>query len=452
MTLSETIAPTAQLKPVTETAAFDDTTAEPKFERIYQTPGHFDLSDHMAFTGGQPFDYMRTLRECAPVAWVPMEDSAGFWALSRYEDVKAADQDSETFSSQMGGINLTYGPAPRRKGRLFGAALNTLICLDRPYHIPLRMQHRDFFTPQYVAKLRGRVEWKVDQLLDELEAKGPVVDLVKNFSEQLPLFTLCEMLGVDEKDRPKIRRWMEVLEEIGELGVQLNRTRFSPRLFAKLLYAAYVLNDMFGYGERVLKDRRANPRDDLMTAIATAKIGEEPLSQEFLDGSWLLIIFAGNDTTRNSLSGTMKLLTQFPDQKQKLLENPSLIPQMVPEALRMVSPVMHMRRTARYDTEVRGQKIAEGEKVVLYYGAANRDPTVFENPDRFDIERSNAGDHIAFGIGPHVCLGQRIAMMQLEVAYQKILERFPKVEWTGDIGISPSNFVHAINRLEVKLY
>jgi len=452
MTLSEQAIHLGKLRPVTETALFDDGDYKPKFEEIYQTPAHFDLSDHMAFTAGQPFDYMRTLRENAPVAWVPMKNTAGFWALTRYEDVKAADQDSETFSSQLGGINMTYGPAPRRKGRLFGAALNTLICLDRPYHIPLRMQHRDFFTPQFVAKLRGRVEQKVDQLLDDLEAQGPVVDLVKNFSEQLPLFTLCEMLGVDEKDRPKIRRWMEVLEEIGELGVQMDRTRFSPRLFAKILYSAYVLNDMFGYGERVLNDRRANPRDDLMTAIATAKIDDEPLSQEFLDGAWLLIIFAGNDTTRNSLSGTMKLLTQFPDQKQKLLDDPSLIPQMVPEALRMVSPVMHMRRTARYDTEVRGQKIAEGEKVILYYGAANRDPSIFENPDRFDIDRPNAGDHIAFGIGPHVCLGQRIAMMQLEVAYRKILERFPKIEWTGHIGISPSNFVHAINHLEVKLY
>jgi hypothetical protein len=165
----------------------------------------------------------------------------------------------------------------------------------------------------------------------------------------------------------------------------------------------------------------------------------------------LLIVFAGNDTTRNSLSGTMKLLTEFPEQKQKLIDDPSRIPNMVHEAIRMVSPVIYMRRTAAEDAEINGQKIAEGEKVVMYYGAANRDPSVFADPDRFDVERANAKDHLAFGMGPHVCLGQRVANMQLEAAYRQILARFPDVEWTGDIDIAPNNFVHAISRLGIDL-
>ncbi len=208
---------------------------------------------------------------------------------------------------------------------------------------------------------------------------------------------------------------------------------------------------MFRYGEKVLDNRRRFPRDDLLTVIANAKIGDEPMQRSYLDGSWLLIIFAGNDTTRNSLSGTMRLLTEFDDQKNMLLEQPDLVAKMVPEALRMVSPVMYMRRTAKEDTQIGEQQVAAGEKVIMWYGAANRDPEVFSNPDRMDIFRNNAGEHLAFGTGPHVCLGQRIATMQLETAYRKMLDRFPNIRWTGKQAHAPTNFVHAISELEVDL-
>jgi cytochrome P450 len=218
-------------------------------------------------------------------------------------------------------------------------------------------------------------------------------------------------------------------------------------------FGAFVQNvlDMFEYGKTVLQARRKTPKEDLLSAIAHAKIDGELLSDEMLDGSWLLIVFAGNDTTRNSISGTMKLLTEFPEQKQRLLSDASLVPNMVHEAIRMVSPVIYMRRTATQDAEIHGQKIGEGEKVVMYYGAANRDPAVFEEPDRFDVTRANAKDHLAFGMGPHVCLGQRVANMQLECAYRQILTRFPNVEWTGEIEIAPNNFVHAVSKLGVNL-
>lgn len=436
------------LKPVTDDVWIDREGDGPAHEPIYKAPGHFNLSNLGGWSDGQPFDYFRSLREVAPVAWFDQKDSAGYWALTRHDDIKAVELDPDTFSSQMGGINIAYGKPQQRKGRLYGAALNTLICLDRPNHIPLRMQHRAYFTPDYVAKLRTKVEAKVDSLLDDLEARGPIVDMVEHFSAQLPLFTLSEMLGIDEADRPKVINWMNTLERTAQL-MQKNKLGFiNPGIIIK---ATYYIQQMFKYGENILADRRNNPRDDLLTAIAQAEVDGEVLSQDFLDGAWLLIIFAGNDTTRNSLSGTMRLLTQFPKIKQRLLEDPSLIPTMVPEALRMVSPVMHMRRTATKDTQIRGQKIARGEKVVLFYGAANRDPEIFSEPDHFQMGRNNAGDHLAFGLGPHVCLGQRIATMQLEVAYTKILERFPNVEWTGKIDILPGNFVHGIHKLEVDL-
>jgi cytochrome P450 len=431
------------LQPVSETALVDIPGAGPAHDPVYQVPDGFDLADNNAFTSGQPFDYYQKLREEAPAAWTPVPLAAGYWAITRYEDVKRIELDPETFSSQRGGINMATAERGSGHERLAGAAL------DRPYHVPLRMQHRAFFTPDYIAELRKKVEVKVDALLDDMERNGPVVDMVKKFSEQLPLYTLCEMLGVDEKDRPKIIRWMHYLELAAHmLTEQAQGRKISYVFLAKFLWN---VRQMFRFGERVLQDRRANPRDDLLTAIAQAEVDGEPLSQDFLDGAWLLIIFAGNDTTRNSLSGAMRLLTEFPDQKQKLLDEPALIKKMVPEAIRMVSPVIFMRRTLLSDAEIAGQKMSEGEKVIMYYGAANRDPSIFENPDKFDIERENSGDHLSFGAGPHVCLGQRVANMQLEVAYEKILSRFPNVKWTGHMRQAPNNFVNAISELEIDL-
>jgi len=338
--------------------------------------------------------------------------------------------------------------------KLFPAAINNLINLDAPRHMELRVQQKDFFIPKYVATLTEKVTRKIDSLLDDMEASsmsknGPHVDFVKMFTEQLPLYTLCEMLGVDEDDRPKIVRWMHYLEMAAQVvaapwATFANDPMFIPR---------YIKNvsEMFAYGERVMADRRANPRDDLLTVIAHSTLGNEQLPQEYLDGSWLLIIFAGNDTTRNSLSGTMRLLTEFPDQKQMVLDYPALIPKMNQEALRMTTPVIHMRRTATQDTELAGQKIAKDEKVIFWFGAANRDPEVFENPDVFDIERPNATKHFAFGHGPHKCLGSRIAQLQLRLAYEKILDRFPNITWTGEQTLAPNNFVHAISSLTVDL-
>jgi len=338
--------------------------------------------------------------------------------------------------------------------KLFPAAINNLINLDAPRHMELRVQQKDFFIPKYVATLNEKVGNHIDSLLDNLEASAKssetnTADFVKIFSEQLPLFTLCEMLGVDEEDRPKIVKWMGYLEMAQQvvaepMGTFLKDPMFIPRYIKNV-------NEMFAYGEKVMADRRANPREDLLTVIAHSTLGGEQLPQEYLDGSWLLIIFAGNDTTRNSLSGTLRLLTQFPDQKHALIEDPKLIPKMLQESLRMTSPVVHMRRTTKSETELAGQKIAADEKLILWYGAANRDPDVFENPDVFDILRPNAAKHFAFGHGPHKCLGSRVAQLQLGLAYEKILDRFPNIEWTGEQHIAPNNFVHAISSLTVDL-
>lgn len=429
--------------------------SEPVYSRVFPQVDGFNLGRPSAWIQGHPYDYYKALRERAPISWTPMaRDANGFWSAVRYEDIKAAELAPEVFSSERGSINMGIPPKYLRfPKKLYPAAVNNMINLDAPRHMELRVQQKDFFIPKYVASLRGKVGRRIDELLDAMEAKaqatGAPVDFVHMFSEQLPLFTLCEMLGVDEADRPKIVQWMSYLEMAQQVVAAPWDTFRSDPLFIP----RYVKNvkAMFAYGKRVMVDRRANPREDLLTVIAQSTLGGEPLSQDYLDGSWLLIIFAGNDTTRNSLSGTMRLLTEFPEEKQKLIDEPSLIPKMNQEALRMTSPVIHMRRTALEDTELGGQRIAKDEKLILWFGAANRDPDIFPDPDRFDILRENAAKHFAFGHGPHKCLGSRIAQMQLRLAYEKILDRFPNMRWTGQQTIAPNNFVHAISSLKVEM-
>ena len=411
----------------------------------------FQLWNPNSWKRGHPYELYKQMREQAPVMWSPMRKADGFWAVSRYEDIKAVELAPTVFSSQRGGINMAVPPRENWKPEvLMRAALDTLISMDEPRHMQMRIQQKDFFIPAYVSKLRESVARKVDELCDDLEKAGPELDFVNVFSNQLPLFTLCEMLGVDEADRQKIVHWMHYLEMASQFLSNPFRTFLAEPMFP--LRFKKTVDEMFAYGARVMADRRRNPREDLLTAIAHSKLDGEDLPQEYLDGSWLLIIFAGNDTTRNSLSGTIKLMTEWPDQRAMVLDDPSLIPIMSEEALRMVSPVKHMRRTAVEDTELNGQRIAKDEKVVMWYGAGNRDPEVFPNPDVFDMTRDNVSKHIAFGHGVHKCLGARVAQMQLRTAYEKIFDRFPNIEFTGDIKYAPNALVHAISKLKVNLY
>lgn len=421
---------------------------EPKYGRTFAFDPPVDLAHFSAFTGGQPFDAFRVMRENAPVCWCkePPELGAGFWALTRYDDVRAVSLNPQVFSSQKGGILMAYGNPAQRHPVLHRASLDQLINMDQPIHFELRREHLPFFTAKYVADLKLKVESKVTALLDQIAPMGKC-DLVEHLSAELPLFTLSEILGIPESDRPKLVRWMHYLEIAGYIMAEKNFGAVDPNFFGEFMSN---VAEMFEYGRDLLLKRRAEPREDLLTALALAKVGGDVLPDNYLDGSWLLIVFAGNDTTRNSISGAMKLLTEFAAEKARVQANLSLLPTMVDEAIRMVSPVMYMRRTATKDTEIRGQKIAEGEKVIMYYGAANRDPAVFPEPDRFDPARANGKDHVAFGIGPHVCLGQRVANMQLEAVYRQIFTRFPDMRWTGEIDIAPNNFVHAIRKLGVE--
>ncbi|OYX49956.1 MAG: cytochrome [Alphaproteobacteria bacterium 32-64-14] len=425
----------------------------PSYAEAYPRLEGLNFNDGKLFTQGQPYGAYAKLRTASPVCWHPEPEGwPGFWVVTRHADVMRVNGDPATFSSQRGGI-LMNTPKPGVGHVLLGrASLDTMINLDAPNHLQLRREHMPFFTPGYLKTLTQKVQGEVSRLIDGMAAKGDC-DLVEEFSSRLPLYTLCEILGVPEADRPKFLHWMHYLEMAQNLAADQAAAPLAPSLELMQFVADFNNNveEMFAYGQHMLHKRRQDPQADLMSAIARAQVDGQLLSDEYLDGSWLLIVFAGNDTTRNTLSGAMKLLTEFPDQKAKLIAQPELLGNAADEFIRMVSPVIYMRRTALQDAMVADQKIAAGEKVVMYYGAANRDPTVFENPDTLDVARANANKHVAFGYGPHVCLGKRVAQIQLEEAYRQLLGRLPDIEWTGEIDIAPNNFVHAIRKLGVSI-
>ena len=430
----------------------------PAFKQINSFKPSSKLNDLDLFTKGQPFNLYKELRDNAPIFFhepMPMDPEPGYWAFTRYEDIKHVSMNPKIFSSQYAtGNMLTQGAEENRHPKLFKSTIDHMLNLDGQMHLNLRKEHMPFFKPGYVDDLRKKVSVKVTELLDIIAPMGQC-NLVQQVSQQLPIYTLSEILGIPEEDRQKLVSWMEFLELAQYFTYEIikeqneGKTESTPDPAIIDMFNSMV-DEMFDYGRFILKDKRENPSDDLLTAIANAEIDGEKLSDEFLDGSWLLIIFAGNDTTRNTMSGGIKLLHENQTQKDLLMQNQDLIPNFINETVRCVSPVIHMRRTTLEETEINGQRIGAHEKVALWYGAANRDPAIFENPDEFNILRKNADKHLAFGIGRHTCLGKPVALMQLQEFYSQFLSRFQDFEMNGEWKVAPNNFVHAIQEMPIK--
>ena len=430
----------------------------PAFKQINSFKPSDNLNNLDLFTKGQPFNLYKELRDNSPIFLhepMPMEPEPGYWAFTRYEDIKHVSMNPKIFSSQYAtGNMLTQGAEENRHTKLFKSTIDHMLNLDGQMHLNLRKEHMPFFKPGYVDDLRKKVSVKVTELLDIIAPMGQC-NLVQQVSQQLPIYTLSEVLGIPEQDRQKLVSWMEFLELAQYFTYEIikeqneGKTESTPDPAIIDMFNSMV-DEMFDYGRFILKDKRENPSDDLLTAIANAEIDGEKLSDEFLDGSWLLIIFAGNDTTRNTMSGGIKLLHENQTQKDLLMQNQDLIPNFINETVRCVSPVIHMRRTTLEETEINGQRIGAHEKVALWYGAANRDPAIFENPDEFNILRKNADKHLAFGIGRHTCLGKPVALMQLQEFYSQFLSRFQDFEMNGEWKVAPNNFVHAIQEMPIK--
>ena len=408
---------------------------------IYDIGQICELDKWETFINGQPFDIFKRLREEAPIYWheESLDFEPGFWALTKHEDIVRVSKDPMTFSSAVGGHLMTMGDPEVVDPSAVAAIIGNMIGMDPPDHQIYRKMVAPSFTPKAIRTLEGDMRLKIRELLENVEDKGEF-NFVTEISEQLPLWVLCEMMGIPESERPKIR---DLVNNLTDASIQQDPNN------AFQIWVNYM--ELFKMGRDMIEERRKNPTDDLMSVVANTKIEGGELPPELLDGFFLLMVIAGNETTRNTLTGGLMALTDNPEEREKLLKDPSLISNATDEMLRWVTSVIYFRRTATKDTNIRGQDIKAGDKVVMWYGSANRDEDIFKDGHLFRVDRENAKKHLAFGAGEHLCLGNRLGHMQIRILFEELLDRFPNIHSTSDPVRIPSNFLAGISELKVRI-
>ena len=400
-----------------------------------------ELDKWETFINGQPFELFERLRREAPVYWheESLEFEPGFWALTKHEDIITVSKDPQTFSSAVGGHLMTMGDPEVVDPSAVAAIVGNMIGMDPPDHQIYRKMVAPSFTPKAIRSLEDDMRLKIRELLDNVSDKGEF-NFVTEISEQLPLWVLCEMMGIEESERPRIR---DLVNNLTDASINADPD--------KSMQVWFNYMELFKMGRDMIEERRKNPTDDLMSVVANTKVEGGELPPELLDGFFLLMVIAGNETTRNTITGGLMALTENPEEREKLLKDPSLISNATDEMLRWVTSVIYFRRTATKDTQIRGQDIKKGDKVVMWYGSANRDEDIFENGHLFQVDRQNAKKHLACGAGEHLCLGNRLGHMQIRILFEEMLERYPNIHSTSEPVRVPSNFLAGISELKVSI-
>ncbi len=398
-----------------------------------------DVSRPELFANDTWRPWFARLRREAPVHFLADSANGAFWSVTSHHLIKEVDTNHQVFSSEAGGIAIV-DPPPADSGQVQG---ESFIQLDEPRHAPQRQTVAPAVAPKNLAELEPLIRERAIDILENLPV-GETFNWVQHVSVELTGRMLATLFDFPYEDRHKLIYWSDlttaVPEVTGDDSIDMGKR------YDELMQAAGVFYQI--WAERAA----APPKFDLISMLAhgenTRTMNENP--GLFL-GTLLLLIVGGNDTTRNSISGGVVALNQYPDEYRKLCDNPGLIPNMVAEIVRWQTPVIHMRRTALQDVELGGQKIRAGDKVVMWYLSGNRDESVFDDADRLIIDRPNARSHVAFGFGVHRCMGNRLAEMQLRILWEEILKRFRTVEIVGDVVRLPNNFIRGIKEVPVRL-
>jgi cytochrome P450 len=381
-----------------------------------------DLLSPASFAAGQPHDQFRWLREHAPVRWCDEPDSPGFWAVTRHADVWAVDRDFQAFSSEP---TIMITDPPPGQGMGFGP-YKMMLMMDPPEHTAFRKLIRQEFTLPAARLREARIQALAKQIVDAVIQKG-ACDFVAEVAGEMPSFVIAELMGLPLEDGRALYTLTETIHT-------------APEALPPGAGGAAVAK-MFEYGSGVIAEKRARPGDDLASRLLACEVDGRKLEDvEFLL-FFLLLVDAGGDTTRNLLSGGLLALMEHPEQMAWLMADlPGRLPSAREELLRWTSPVIYMRRTARKAVELAGQQIREGDKVVMYFGAANRDPAAIDRPETLDLSRAE-NPHIAFGTGPHGCLGQHIARIEIDAMLTEVLTRMTGFELAAPPEWLASNFI-----------
>ncbi|MBX7161390.1 MAG: cytochrome P450 [Acidimicrobiia bacterium] len=414
-------------------------------------PGEIDVLDPAVYAH-DPYPMYRWLLRHDPVHWDRHSD---IWVVTRYDDVCWVERNPEIFCS-------SKGVRPDQPGGI------SIITMDAPDHTMHRRLVNKGFTPRMVRKLATHIEELTAGVLDRVAAAGEC-DFVADIAYRVPLIVICELLGLPVEDWKQLGAWSD-----GLVGSQGARSTDDPAFEA----ATQAFIEYTGYLQELIAAKREDPGDDLVSLMihqadagviatgevdairekvirgdADGKVSLEDLAeigQDELVMFLILLLVAGNETTRNAMSGGIATLSDEPQQWARLVEDPSLVDSAVEEVLRWVSPVLNFSRTVTTDTELHGREIREGDKVLVVYGAANRDPAVFDDPDEFRVDR-DPNHHIAFGIGPHFCLGANLARLELQILYRQLVRRFPDLRvapGAGPVRV-PNCLVRTIDELPV---
>ncbi|MCB0989445.1 MAG: cytochrome P450 [Acidimicrobiales bacterium] len=412
-------------------------------QRSPYAPDFIDVNlwDPATFKSGPPYGEFAKLREAAPVAWHPEpprreggKHGPGFWCVTSHEGIRTISLDPTTYSSWLGGFT-----GADISGAILEETRMNLMAMDPPDHTLFRNSIREPFGSKGVAGLTEAIARYCDDVVAGLEGLDRF-DFVEMVASELPLLTLSHILGVKAEDRRQFYDWSNKI--IGNHDPDFGGT-VQDFLRAK--------DELFAYGRAVIADRRAAPGDDLVSAFIKSEIEGEPLTNERIIMLWYLLLVAGNETTRSSLTGCMQMLSEFPDQRELLMSDlDRYLPGFVEEALRYTNPVLHFRRTATVDHHLLGADIKAGDKLLMWYPAANRDPAMFDRPDEFDITRE-PNHHLAFGIGTHFCLGARLGRLQIKMMLRALLEAYPSIDVTAPATRAHSNFLNCAKTLPVRV-
>ncbi|OMC03038.1 MULTISPECIES: cytochrome P450 [Mycolicibacterium] len=382
------------------------------------------------------------LRANNPVAWVDNRPYRPFWAITKHADIMAIERDNELFISEPRPLLATAAADDLAKQQLeAGMGLRTLIHMDDPHHRKVRAIGADWFRPKAMRALKVRVDELAKRYVDKMRDIGPECDFVTAIAVDFPLYVIMSLLGLPEEDFARMH--MLTQEMFG--GDDDEYKRDGGSLEDQLA----VLMDFFAYFSTLTASRRANPTEDLASAIANGTIDGEPLSDVDTASYYVIVASAGHDTTKDAISGGLHALIENPDQLARLQAQPDLMGTAVEEMIRWSTPVKEFMRTATADTTVRGVPIAKGESVYLAYVSGNRDEEVFANPHRFDVAR-DPNKHLAFGYGVHFCLGAALARMEMNSLFTELLSRLDSIELSGTPELSATTFVGGLKHLPIR--
>jgi cytochrome P450 len=411
---------------------------------VHLGDAHADIVDHDTYLDDVPHATFARLRRESPVSWIDEEPpNSGFWAITKFDDVGQVSRDHETFTTTKG-IRLEEMAPDELEAR------RTMMEFDPPEHTRLRRLVSRGFTPRVIATYENAFRSLASQVLDNVLPQGEF-DFVTEIARELPIRLLCRLLGVPEADADRLVTWGDqMISHTDPEYTQFVVDRVDTEEYRLLPFRSPAALEVFEFAEEMAQERRKNPQDDIITTLLNAEPDGVPLTDLEFKNFFSLLMVAGNETTRHTLSHALTFLIDHRDQMEELRDNSELMASATEEILRYSSVTMHFRRTATKDTELRGVPIAAGDKVVMYYISANFDEDHYHDPYVFDIHR-NPTDQLAFGTGRHLCLGAWLARLEVRVTLEELLPRLADIEISDPVQRLRSNFIRGIKHLPVRV-